>query len=71
MAQIEVRKNAPVVMTKKGALRGFFYNGVYNFHGVRCADERAQTQGRPEQIIPAAAQWLPLCRVWLKGRFGK
>ncbi len=40
-------------------------------HGLSTADERAQTQGRPEQIVPAAAQWLPLCRVWLKGIFGK
>lgn len=40
-------------------------------HGLSTADERAQTQGRPEQIVPSAAQWLPLCRVWLKGRFGK
>ena len=38
-------------------------------HGLSTADERAQTQGRAEQIVPAAAQWLPLCRVWLKGIF--
>ena len=49
MAKIKVRKNAPVVMTKKGALRGFFYNGVYNFHGVRYAVARRFRMPEEEQ----------------------
>ena len=31
MSNIVIRKTAPIVETDKGKLRGFQYNGIYNF----------------------------------------
>lgn len=39
-------------------------------HGLSLADKRTQTAGRDEQIVPAAAQWMGLSKVWLNGVFG-
>ncbi len=38
-------------------------------HGLSLANELTQTDGNPVQIVPAAAQWMDLCLVWLKGIF--
>lgn len=39
-------------------------------HGLSLANELTQSDGRADQIVPAAAQWMGLCLVWLKGIFG-
>ncbi|MBQ1504271.1 MAG: alpha/beta hydrolase [Oscillospiraceae bacterium] len=38
-------------------------------HGLSTADERALKIGNDALLQPAAAQWLGLCKVWLKGIF--
>lgn len=38
-------------------------------HGLSLANELTQTDGRYDQIVPAAAQWMGLCLTWLKGLF--
>lgn len=39
-------------------------------HGLSLANEITQSDGRDDQIVPAAAQWMGLCLVWLKDLFG-
>ncbi|MBE6936233.1 MAG: alpha/beta hydrolase [Ruminococcaceae bacterium] len=39
-------------------------------HGLSTADHRSQHDHLPHQIQPAAAQWMGLAKVWLKGLFG-
>ncbi len=36
-----------IVQTKAGSLRGFFYDGVYNFHGIRYAKAKRFQQPQP------------------------
>lgn len=38
-------------------------------HGLSLANELTQSEGRDDQIVPAAAQWMGLAKVWLKGIF--
>ena len=40
MSDIIVRRDAPIVETDKGKLRGFLYKGVYNFYGIRYAQAK-------------------------------
>ena len=47
MSNITVRRDAPVVETDKGKLRGFLYKGVYNFYGIRYAKAKRFHQPEP------------------------
>ena len=40
-------------------------------HGLSTADHRSQHGDLAHQIQPAAAQWMNLAKVWLKGLFGE
>ena len=48
MAKFICRKDYPVVTTDKGQLRGFVYDGIFTFHGIRYA--RAHRFEQPEEI---------------------
>ena len=50
MSNITARMDAPVVMTAKGRIRGYLYDGVYNFCGVKYAKARRFHQ--PEEMDP-------------------
>ena len=48
MSDITIRRNAPVVETDKGRVRGFIYKGIYNFYGIRYA--KAKRFHAPEPV---------------------
>ena len=50
MSNITARKENPVVVTTKGKVRGFLYDGVYNFCGLKYAKARRFHQ--PEEMDP-------------------
>ena len=48
-----VTKTAPIVETPKGNLRGFHYDGVDHFYGIRYA--KAKRFQMPEPVAPGRA----------------
>ncbi len=50
MSDIRIRRDAPVVQTDKGRLRGFLYRGVYNFYGIRYAKARRFHMPEPVDV---------------------
>lgn len=50
MKEFCMSKSSPVVQTPKGKLRGFRYDGVDHFHGIRYA--KAKRFQMPEPVAP-------------------
>ena len=50
MKEFRMSKSSPVVQTPKGKLRGFRYDGVDHFHGIRYA--KAKRFQMPEPVAP-------------------